>query len=65
MNQSVHKVTYILDRQSLKKGEPVVLQKTEDLNLSIDPDLYGFLFQLFDFEIENNGEVKSITQWNA
>jgi len=55
MNQSVHKVTYILDRQSLKTGEPVILQKTVDSNMSIDPDLYGFLFQIFDFVIENNG----------
>ena len=55
MNQIVHKVTYILDRQSLKKGEPVILQKTSDSEMSVDGDLYGFLFQLFDFEMENNG----------
>lgn len=49
MNPTVHEVTYLLDRASIKKGEMIVLQKIAEKTGTMEQDFYQMLFYLFDY----------------
>lgn len=54
MNQTVHKVNYLLDRPSIKNGETIILQNMVEENETIEQDFYQVLFYLFDCLKDDN-----------
>lgn len=54
MNQTVHKVNYLLDRPSIKNGETIILQNMVEEKETMEQDFYQVLFYLFDLIEEDN-----------